>query len=610
MRKNFLLLLLISGIFSFIGAQIAQAEDSSQMAAEANTLTLNTVTQWSQHQRTTGVFIPRLGVGGYSGYGLVMLAQSMISQGVSTSNSTLISDGIVAESYEVEHPDNGGFELLALSEAYSYDSEHLSADEAWLVLAPKMAVLLQSKTEISANSACYHESKCYENLKLVSAIGELSLLETGLTSEVAGTLLSEPAKIDKWIMQLLNVTVPANTGADANGSASAFSFKDAGIISDPKRNPLAYESLSTDMIGHAIQMLGAKAPKSLISAFFRASKALVGLMAPNGDIAYIGRGQGQVWNVATTVDALATAAAYTSDPQWKGRFLDASKRALARLESVYPDSGWGLALVPRQVSTQLDDSSGIDGYANVIEYNGLALWALGHAAQTLASIPVTELLPISADMDGYFLDPSHTGFAAVRHENLWYAIHWGSTDGDSRYDFGVDAVQKMQPDGSFKEVLPYRPMTTNERTSAGPSLASGSGELVAVGKSISVSGDKVVVKGGWAAGSGSKLTHDPGTIWTFAPVENGVAMSFHALAHRAYQFQVFYQTGSTYQVNGNQVTITDVDGEKQFYSFNVPTKITTEIVSKYHSAYEENISSLRLTASTTHAQTLVYTEQF
>jgi hypothetical protein len=95
-----------------------------------------------------------------------------------------------------------------------------------------------------------------------------------------------------------------------------------------------------------------------------------------------------------------------------------------RLEEVYPPRGWGLPLVPRLADPQGPvNYLGIDGYANAVEYNGLALWALRDAAAQLVQIRPTAAQPVPSQTQGTFLDPSHTRFATVTHGRLWFAVH-------------------------------------------------------------------------------------------------------------------------------------------------------------------------------------------
>ncbi len=211
----------------------------------------------------------------------------------------------------------------------------------------------------------------------------------------------------------------------------------------------------------------------MIAAFSRCARALIGLMAPDGDVAYIGRGQGQVWTVAAGIDALSLAAQMTHSAIWKGRYLAGAALELARLRSLYPPDGWGLPLVPRLAGQAAPNYLGIDGYANTVEYDGLSLWALADAARVLSLIPPTPYQALPSTKKGAFVDPSHTKFAAVTDGRLWYAIHSSDSDpADARYGFGLISVERNSAQG-WRAVLPYPPLTpllTSTATTSGPTL--------------------------------------------------------------------------------------------------------------------------------------------
>jgi hypothetical protein len=373
----------------------------------------------------------------------------------------------------------------------------------------------------------------------------------------------------------------------------------------------------------------------VIAAFSRCARALIGLMAPDGDVAYIGRGQGQVWTAAASIDALSIAALMTRSATWRGRYLAGAALALARLRSLYPRDGWGLPLVPRLAgsdSNQAPNYLGIDGYANTVQYNGLALWALSQAAHTLSLIPPTPYQAVPSTENGTFLDPSHTKFATVTDGSLWYAIHGTDSDpADARYGFGLISVERDTAQG-WRAVLPYPPLTsalTSTPATGGPSLICGgrspherSGEQVLypvstrIAASASASG-AVTIHAAWGATNAKPANPKLATTWTYRPTsaptstehgtEDAITLSFHAHANCAYQFPVWYWTGSQMRIGREGLLITAPNRSSQSYDFNTAVAVHTssEI---YHSAYAEDLSSIILTVpAASRARVIRYT---
>jgi hypothetical protein len=599
------------------------------LGAQVAALVTSTTTEWAAHQTPEGWLIdPVLGVATGS-YGLGMTGQSMVTLGVSQNDAALIEDGLRAELDEVAQPDDGGFELLALGEAFAWNDAHLANMPAWVAARGTIAAFITGHAPLVSDAGdCYSEERCYDNLKLVAAVAELSLLHTGLPAFTLGSPASIRAKALAALAQAVK-----NTGSDARRLGDS-SFRGAGILSDPGRNPLAYHALSTLMLGDAVQSLGASAPVSVIAAFSRCARALIGLLAPDGDVAYIGRGQGQVWTVAVSIDALALAAQMTHSATWRGRYLAGAALELSRLRSLYPPDGWGLPLVPRLAGADsgaaapnqavLNTSNqtqpnylGIDGYANTVQYNGLALWALAEAARVLSLIAPTPYQAVPSTENGVFIDPSHTKFATVTDGRLWYAIHGSDSDPpDARYGFGLIAVELDSAQG-WRAVLPYPPLTSALSATAvtgGPTLISAGQTLTPVKTAISASSNgEITIHAGWRAERGRALSGKASnekssnkksassklnTTWVYRPAagDDGVALSFHARALCAYQFPVWYETGSRVRESKTGLTITALNGSSQSYDFN--TKVAFHLSSEtYHSAYAENLSSIIITVS-------------
>ena len=629
------------------------------LGAQISALVTSTTNEWALHQTPEGWLIDPVLGRATSSYGLAMTGQSMVALGASEGDAALVEDGLRAELTEAAQPDGGGFELLALSEAFAWNDQHVASMPAWIAARPTIAAFITSHAPLVSDAGpCYTDERCYDNLKLVAAIAELSLLQTGLPDPTLGN----PTAIRAKALALL-AQAAKNAGRDARRIGDS-PFRNAGILSDPGRDPLAYHALSTLMLGQAVQSLGASAPAAVIAAFSRCARALIGLMAPDGDVAYIGRGQGQVWTVAASIDALSIAALMTHSATWKGRYLAGAALELSRLHRLYPPRGWGLPLVPRlagseagqaanvQAPNQTPNYLGIDGYANTVQYNGLSLWALSEAAHLLSLIPSTVYQALPSTEPGAFLDPSHTRFATVTNGNLWYAVHGADSDhADARYGFGLISVERNSAQG-WRAVLPYPPLTSSLASTAdtggptsicgGRSGVRGNGRtsrrkeeltgrtLYPVKTRITTSANgEVTIHAGWGAAKGKTTRSKLDTTWIYRPTSSGdgIALSFHARARCAYQFPIWYQANSeikeskpgltSSELNGSRagLTITTPNGPSQSYDFN--TKVAFRISSlpvsseSYHSAYAEDLGSIIITIPpTSHPRKITYLTSF
>ena len=585
--------LLLAGCTALaLGAKTwAATIEPGALSARASALLEATAQEWTAHELTAGQLVdPVLGPTAAS-YGQGMLGQAMVVVGASMASGTaLVEEGLRAELAEVAHPDGGGFELLSLAEAYVWNEEHLASEPAWQAAQPQLADYLSGHGPVISDAGvCYTTSTCYDNLKLVAAVADLTLLRTGLGGLDAASLLAEPSSLEQLALTNL-AAAAANTGVDAVHEG-AVSYGAAGILSDPTENPLAYHALSTLMLGHAVAALGNRTPAVLSQAFNRAARALVGLMAPDGDVAYIGRGQGQVWTVAATVDALSLAAASTADSTWRGRYLAGAQLALHRLEAVYPRSGWGLPVVPRLARVARPGSYiGVDGYANSVEYNGLAVWALRDAAAALARIPQTQAQTLPSQTQGAFLDPSHTRFATVTRGRLWFAVHGTDSNlSDDRYGFGLVAAERLGSTG-WKPVLPARPLTARPQV-GGMAMRAGGRTLYPIGTAMSATAGGVIhVEGRWKAAGGRP---GPRASWLFRPSGEGVELVFGAPPGASFQFQVWFEEGALVRVRHNGLHVREPGGLVQSYYFNAPVTVRADGIA--HSAYVKDLPSAVIT---------------
>jgi hypothetical protein len=597
----------LAGILGAGGARAQPTTlEPAALAAELTSVANGIATQWTAHELPSGALVDPV-LGPLKGdYGDAMTGQAMVVAGLGENEPDLVARGIQAELADAAHPDDGGFELLALSGAYSVNQRALAQDPTWLAARPRIARFLRRhKAAVSDLGLCYTNPHCYTNLKLVAAVAEISLLQTGLRSGEKDALLRNRHALHTRAFGLLAMAA-ANAGDDAY-RLGGDGFSASGILSDPNENPLAYHALSTAMLGRAILLLSAHTPAAIGRAFARTAKALVGLLAPDASGTYIGRGQAQVWTIGVTIDALAIAAELTSDPIWRGRYLTGLALSLERLESLYPSRGWGLPLVPRFAGeTDPRDYAGIDPYANTVEYNGLVLWALDDAASALAHVQDAPAQALPSTTDGVFVDPSHAQFAAATHGSLWFAVHaLDSNLGDPRYGFGLIAAELDGPNG-WQSVLPAPPFT-RRHVIGSIALRSQNAPLYPIGRRITATpGGVVTVKGGWQRSVGAKLVHR-GTTWTFTPSAAGVRLTTAAPAGSSFELQVWYLAGAQLTVSPHDITVTEPNGTTQSYAANTRLHILHGVAAS--SAYAASLRSLVLLAKP-RTGSLVYTTTF
>lgn len=628
--------LLLTGTIAFSGVASSEAvstqealaqdpasaqpvETAQSLAERANNLVAKTSLSWLNHQQQDGRLIDPV-LGPVPSYGAPMIGQAMLETGVASKNKDLITAGSNVLKAQTQ-TSNGkeydfGFETFGLADSLIWMNQNqiAKADISPVQIAVNGFLKGRNNEQIGAEKyggieRCLGDPTCWYNIKLVKALSEVELQRANI---IPGAFTAPDGKnhatISANVSNLL-AQAATNTSSLSTRQGAGFNFDNAGILSDPPKNPLAYNAFSSMLLGNIIESVGQdKAPTATKEAFSRTTKAMVGLMAPNGDVAYIGRGQGQVWNVAAATDALAIAAHETPNPEWKGRYLNGVSRALTRLETVYAPGEWGMPLVPRLAGSGPQNYEGLDSYANTVEYDGLALWALNNAKNVLGQTDSAPLEQIGADADGTFIDPTSTRFATVKKGDRWWAIHGSTTHNDARYDFGIVAAQRKTQAG-WQPAIPYRPRT-EQKTTGGPMIIDGKKTFVPVSRDISADAKgRVVVNGGWSERANGTPARDKNTRWVFDPIADGVALKFRAKRAEKYQFRVWYEAGSTVKRTKNFLDVTEPSGRHQRYSLNQPITVATD-KETYDSAYDQNLNSSTITTTTKKGAQVVYRTQF
>src|SRR5215207_10035583 len=141
---------------------------------------------------------------------------------------------------------------------------------------------------------CLIVSTCYGNLRLVDALAVIGITGNGVRAADPAARLGNPAAaraaavhvVNKWIGKVVDHGVRGRIGGTRMRGS---------LLSDPQLNTTAYHGLSAFMLSEALSQLGPAASRSARRASRETLDALAALVAPDGDMSYLGRGQGQTW---------------------------------------------------------------------------------------------------------------------------------------------------------------------------------------------------------------------------------------------------------------------------------------------------------------------------
>ena len=520
-RRAFALLVVLLSV-------LAPASASGFTAAEGRAAADRAAVAWGEgHQQRDGAFVDYVSGRPTYGYAGVMLGYGLLRAGVRAGDSRLVRRGFRAIDAVLssDHPQRGVFDSLANSTAYAFAVRSLPDDPSFVALRARWETYLRgiSKPYIrSANlQACTDDPTCFHNHEVVGAFGDLQLLRTGLRSSVPGAKLADSAALRASALSILSSQIPAAAGSASSWSFGGRSERGLGLLSDTGTWPLAYHAFSTAMLAGAASDLGSALPASVRSSFRATAGALAGLIAPDGDVAYLGRRQQQAWALASAIYAASVASRF--DGFDAGVMRAVADRAFARLVSVNRFGPGGLGAVPRRL-TRSSGYHGVD--ANEVVPAALTVFLLNLASDQASAAGDVTAASLPADSDGAFVEPEKMGFAAVRHGGLWYAVHRRTITHDRRYDFGLVALKQRLADGSWRDVMRPRPDTLGpSRDSAGPVIEVGGVRYLPYGNTIAVRpGGVVEVRGGYRSETGVWLRQ--GVTFRFTPVRDGVAMSF------------------------------------------------------------------------------------
>ncbi len=267
-------------------------------------------------------------------------------------------------------------------------------------------------------------------------------------------------------------------------------------LSDRDREPLAYHALTAGLLARAIDVAGPAASRAARRALRIGVRTMWAYQAPDGDLAYFGRSQGQSWAPALGAYAAVRAAAAGPCGRRARAFQAVAGRALGRLAALHPIGAGGMAIVPSADGPATVPA--IDDYASEVVYNGLTLTALGWAAGARPS--GCRAGRVLADRDGGARLPFEDArFATLRAGRVWMAVKQSSQAPDGRAAFGLRALKYRRAGGGWTDLVPAAPQVAGDPPGTfGPALRLRSGALAhPAGTEIEVRRGRILVHGGW-----------------------------------------------------------------------------------------------------------------
>jgi hypothetical protein len=540
---------------------------------------------------------------GNARYGESVLGYSLIQTGLRTGDSGMVNSGLRAIDYIVGRADlqrklPTNFESMAVAGAYNVARHKLAKRPLFARHRAQWVRWLKRVKPQWIGS-----DRPYFNHTLVEAISNLELFRTGLRSNVRGAVLSrrQRPRLARLTRRVLNSEIPkvaAPTLRTSHGVRGE-------VLSDRPDFPIAYHGFSLGLYARAVDLMGRSAAPRTKLLLRRLSNASWLMAGPDGDVAYTGRSQEDVWALSATAFGTEYAAHLPGTRAAEAaRFEAVANRAIARMDDAYGIGPKGLWIVPALTVDPVGGLRGIDSYAGGAAFSGLALmqleWAIGagHAGRSPGGL--------AADSDGSAgVMRGDNSTVMVRHGDLWYAVRQASSyarhASDLRWDFGLVAVKRLIG-GHWRDVQPLRPTTSGPKaTSAGPLLilktAAGSG--IPQGTSLKVGPSRVTtVTGGFREPGKNGRWLRRGVRFSYEPTACGVQLSFPARKGDKIEYSAFMR-GSKGDVSIAGRSVSDAG---QVVSFDHPAHVTLE--SGYASGADPALVRARLRFSAPAAETI------
>lgn len=537
---------------------------------------------WVNQRQPNGAFanpFPPDLAAGHAGFNPAMLLYGIERSGERRKRFDWLASIAPSWSYTVPVDRATAFDALGI--AYSYT--RLGLPES---LRTVLAQWMRGYSIPALGGLCIRRASCYGNLKLVDALAVLAMINTSLRSDLPRARLANPDTSRAYARSVINQLIPHVSDHRLRAIFADRHVERGSLLSDPPTNPLAYHTLSTWMLGQALIQLGPEAAPAAWQVYRENLTALSVLVAPDGTVTHMGRGQDQVWTLAMVAGAMTDGAALyaATEPARASEYLAVAERTLTRLRQQHLYAG-GV----RIVSGPRTSVAGIDPYAHWVAYNGLTLFAIAVAAERAVTLPRTLAVApgIPADAPLRVIDRKASRMAWVRSGRIWLAVHARITDAhDLRYDFGLLALKRF--DGTqWQNLLAPRPLTHGRKPqSMGPSWLVGSRLARPEGKRIRLRrSGRVTVFGRYRLGTHIRR----GVRFRFTPTATGARLGVRGLhPGDRLMLRLFTPAGS-----GGRVSRTIVRANNTLVKF--PSRVRVARKRGYHSGPVEKLDALCVT---------------
>ena len=496
---------------------------------------------------TDGLASNTFNIGPGTRYGDAVMGLALIQQGLREDDRELVDSGVRAmawvtaeEQRKRQWHEPSVFETLAVPAAYNLMREQMPDHPLFVRTKADWERYIQIIKPVSTilNKP---ETTRFSNHYLVEAIGVFELERTGIRSRnprvLAGPGLERAVAI---YTDMVNRVIPLR----ARRFGQRRHQREAFLLSDHPDYPLAYQGLSMGLYAQLVRMLGDEASPEAHDALRRAANASWMVTAPDGELGWFGRSQGQGWGQAgNALGATVAAEGPGASREDAARYRAVALRSLERLRSAYGNVPGGHSLIPAVASSSDPKigARGLDPYAGAPSFTALTLIQLEWMLDEMPSEP-GRVGKLGADDDRVTrLLRGRPKFATMRSGRTWFAVRAGQSEtrypGDLRYDFGLVAMKRQDDDGDWHDVIPLRPITFGDRDSAGPLLYRNGVRALPWGGPFRVRRGALDLQGGFRALDGAwqpEVVH-----FRYRPTGCGVLFSFRGQAGDQYEYSSF-----------------------------------------------------------------------
>ena len=453
---------------------------------------------WAAVQNADGTFPDsiRPGTHTWGRYGEAGVGYGLILAGVRTARPDWIEAGARAQAYAAVHAVDrlSVFESMLMASGYNLLRRRAPATPTFAAQRALWEEYLRGIKPVY--NARVDAPQLHSNKYIVEAVANFELARSGLRSDVPGAVLATPGEARRRGRDILNRIVPARI----RSLRATVAGHRVTALSDRDRQPLAYHALTAGLLARAIDVAGPAASRAARRALRIGVRTMWAYQAPDGDLAYFGRSQGQSWAPALGAYAAIRAAAPGPCGPRPRAFQGVADRALGRLAARHPIGAGGMAIVPAANGPATVPA--IDDYASEVVYNGLTLTALGWAAGARPS-GCRAGRTLAARPRGAARAPVRG--RALRDRPRRAACGWRSSSPPSRPTAAPRSGSARSSTAAATAAGPSscplrRRLAGGPPGSFGPFLRLRSGALARpAGREIEVRRGRILVHGGWVA---------------------------------------------------------------------------------------------------------------